>query len=219
MINSNTRKLTLSGWLKKHDFTSYDTPLKLQKFLFFYESAAKVEGKEYDFDRLRGYKNGSVFSQVWGDYTKERQQFDETAETDYQKYGSKLIDSVLATKIAFFVKTCTEDELSGITHSMNIWKNKENRIKSGEYQVTLDDANFSNADAEIVKNILSVYSMDTIKNSKVLQIKDKIFLLSKDDAASLTPVQMDTLHELANENELENPVYITIDDTGRLLVD
>lgn len=30
---------------------------------------------------------------------------------------------------------------------------------------------------------------------------------------------MDTLQELANESSLENPVYVNIDESGRLLVD
>ena len=70
-----------------------------------------------------------------------------------------------------------------------------------------------------MNNIVSAYSNDFIENSKVLQIKNKIFLLSKNDIAKFTPIQMDTLQELANEPELENPVYIAIDETGRLLVD
>ena len=37
MIYSSKRKLSLSGWLKENDNVSYNTSLKLQKFLFFYE--------------------------------------------------------------------------------------------------------------------------------------------------------------------------------------
>lgn len=219
MIYSNERKLALAGWLKENDYVSYEIPLKLQKFLFFYESASKVAGKDYDFYKLRGYKNGPVFSQVWGDYTKERFLFDNEAKKTYEQDGAKIVDSALANKISFFIKTCTEDELSGITHSMNIWNSKKDRILSGEYQVDLEDKDFSANDAEIMKNIVSAYSDDFIKNSRVLPIKNRIFLLSKKDAASLTPVQMDILQELADEPSLENPVYIDVDETGRLLVD
>ena len=219
MIYSDERKLALAGWLKENDYVSYEIPLKLQKFLFFYESASKVAGKDYDFYKLRGYKNGPVFSQGWGDYTKERSLFDIEADKVYTQNGVKIVDPSFATKIDFFIKTCTEDELSGITHSMNIWNSKKDRILSGEYQVDLEDKEFSAADAEIIKNIVSAYSADFIKNSRVLPIKNKIFLLSKKDAASLIPVQMDTLQELADEPELGNPIYIDIDETWRLLVD
>lgn len=219
MIYSNERKLALAGWLNKNDFSSYNVPLKLQKFLFFYESASKVYGKKYDFYKLRGYKNGPVFSQVWGDYTKERSLFDEKAVTLYEENGSEFIDSTIVNKIDFFIKTCTEDELSGITHSMNIWNSKKRRIASGEYQVDLEDNDFTDDDAEIIKNIMSAYSDEFIDNSKVLPIKDKIFLFSKSDATKLSPIQMDTLHELANEPSLENPVYVSVDTKGSLLVD
>ena len=190
-----------------------------QKFLFFYESASKVAKKEYDFYKLRGYKNGPVFSQVWGDYTKERTLFDNEATKQYTENGSEIIDLTLADKIGCFIKTCTEDELSGITHSMNIWRSKRDRILSGEYQVDLEDKDFTSDDAEIINNIVSAYSKEFIQNVKVLPIKNKIFLLSKKNAAVLTPVQMDTLQELANESSLENPVYVNIDESGRLLVD
>ena len=99
MIYSDNRKLALSGWLKENDYSSYVVPLKLQKFLFFYESASKVAKKEYDFYKLRGYKNGPVFSQVWGDYTKERTLFDNEATKQYTENGSEIIDLTLADKI------------------------------------------------------------------------------------------------------------------------
>lgn len=68
MIYSNERKLCLSGWLMEHHEIEYNTPLKLQKFLLFYEAFTKVSGETPDFSHLRGYKKGPVFSNVWGKY-------------------------------------------------------------------------------------------------------------------------------------------------------
>lgn len=144
--------------------------------------------------------------------------FDNEATKQYTENGSEIIDLTLADKIGFFIKTCTEDELSGITHSMNIWRSKRDRILSGEYQVDLEDKDFTSDDAEIINNIVSAYSKEFIQNVKVLPIKIKFFCFLK-NAAVLTPVQMDTLQELANESSLENPVYVNIDESGRLLVD
>lgn len=79
MIYSNERKLSLSGWLRENNNKSYETPLKLQKFLLFYEAFTKVAGEEPDFSHLRGYNRGPVFSTVWGDYTKERSSFNKKA--------------------------------------------------------------------------------------------------------------------------------------------
>ncbi len=55
MIYSNNRKLSLSGWLKQNYENEYNMPLKLQKFLLFYESFSKVEGEETDFGHLKGF--------------------------------------------------------------------------------------------------------------------------------------------------------------------
>lgn len=55
MIDSNERKLCLSGWLKENHHALYENPLKLQAFLLFYEAFAKVSGENSDFSHLRGY--------------------------------------------------------------------------------------------------------------------------------------------------------------------
>lgn len=221
MINSEDRKLVLSGWLKNNDITSYNISLKLQKFIFFYECACKVKNKKYSFAGLKGYKKGPVFSAVWGDYTKDRDEFNKAADDQYKKNRTKIIDSEIVKKIDFFIKTCNEEELSGITHTMNIWKSKKDRILSDEPQVPLDDADFNSNDENLIKNILSIYPLEMINKSKTIQISNTIFILSKEDSSNLTPTQMDTLQELANEESLDNPVYVSIDPEkkGRLLID
>lgn len=218
MINSSKRKLALAGWLQVNDIISYNVPLKLQKFIFFYECACKVNEKPYEFDRLKGYKNGPVFSAVWGDYTKDRHEFDTHAKEECE---SNTIDNNIALKIGFFIKTCTEEELSEITRTMNIWNAKKDRILSNEYQVPLDDDDFNSEDKQLINNILSVYPLEVINNSEVITIKNKVFILSKKDSTELSPQQWDTLNELSNLNELENPIHIAIDKEkkGRLLVD
>ena len=65
MVYSNKRKLLLSGWLKENGSVEYNTSLKLQKYLLFYELFAKIDGDYYDLSSLKGYKRGPVFSTVW----------------------------------------------------------------------------------------------------------------------------------------------------------
>ena len=55
----------------------------------FYENFAKTFGEQPDFSHLRGYKKGPVFSNVWGDYTKERASF------DVPKNDLKLLNSLI----------------------------------------------------------------------------------------------------------------------------
>lgn len=52
MINSNKRKLCLSGWLKNNYHSSYKSPVKLH-FLLFYESFSKINGEKADFTYLK----------------------------------------------------------------------------------------------------------------------------------------------------------------------
>lgn len=114
VIYSKERKLALSGWLRANDFVSYQSPLRLQKFLFLYEAFSRLHGKEADFWRLKGYKRRPVFSAVWGDYTKDRQEFDSKAMEAYSS-GRMAIDDRIAARADFIVSSLSERELSDMT--------------------------------------------------------------------------------------------------------
>lgn len=218
MIYSNERKLSLSGWLKKNNNISYETPLKLQKFLFFYEAFAKISGETPDFTHLRGYKEGPVFCNVWADYTKERVSFNEAAQAAYDK-NVENINEKRAKKCSFIVSSLTEEELSDLTHEMNIWKSKQQLIMSGELQVDLYEADFNNADVKLFITLDSIYSTDMIENSKIISLDKKNFVFSKSDSKLLTEKHFDILLSLAQNEELHNPVFVNIDEEGRLLID
>lgn len=218
MIYSNERKLCLSGWLRHNSKKEYDTPLKLQKFLLLYESFSKISGEKPDFSHLRGYKRGPVFSNVWGDYTKEREMFNKAAEESYNS-GAVAIDENRAKKCAFVVRVLSENELSALTHTMNLWKSKETRIMSGEYQVDLDEKDFNESDSEIINTLDRMYPIELIENSEVIDIDNHYFVFTKSDAQKLTEQHFDTLSSLAESEELFNPIYVDIDEEGRLVID
>lgn len=127
MVNSNARKLALSGWLKEHGKRAYDSPLKLQKYLLLYEALSKVDGEQADFSNLRGYKRGPVFSRVFGDYTYERKAFDTEADKAYRS-NSIQIDEERAALSSFIVGVLSEKELSDLTHKMNLWSAKKTAL-------------------------------------------------------------------------------------------
>lgn len=218
MINSNRRKLALSGWLRRNSRNEYDTPLKLQKFLLLYESFSKVSGETPDFGHLRGYKRGPVFSNVWGDYTKEREAFNAAAEESY-RLGRTAIDEDRARKCAFVVGVLSENELSELTHTMNLWKAKENRIMSGEYQVDLDERDFNENDARLISMLDEMYPMELIENSEIIEIDNHYFVFRRSDAQRLTEQHFDILSSLAENGQLYNPVYAEIDEGGRIIID
>lgn len=218
MIWSNKRKLSLSGWLKKNDYSSFDTPLKLQKFLFFYESYAKVDSDDYDFTKLKGYKNGPVFSQVWGDYTKERQDFEKKSRAAYEE-GSSIINEPRAKIIDFFIRVSSPVELSEVTHHMDIWSKKKDRIDQNEKEVELDSHDFSEHDADVIETIKQAFPITYVESHQILSVGDKGFIISNTDAVKLTPEQLDILQTLSQDPELDNPVYVHLDENGGIIVD
>ena len=218
MIYSNERKLCLSGWFKENSEKSYSKSLKLQKFLLLYEAFAKTSGEKPDFSHLRGYKKGPVFSNAWGDYTKERTAFDTAAMKTYEAKKDS-VNETRAKKCGFIVETMTEEELSELTHKMNLWNSKKARIMSGEYNVNLDEKDFNEDDKKMIQLLDSMYPIEMIENSIVVDLDKNYFVFSKEDSVKLTEEHFDTLMLLSERETLHNPVYVDIDSEGRLLID
>ncbi len=218
MIYSNNRKLSLSGWLQERKPDVYSSSLCLQKFLFFYEVFSKTEENKADFDHLRGYIRGPVFSNVYGDYTKERQAFNCEAEKEYQEHGDD-INGKRAERAAFLVSSLSEKELSELTHRFHIWNAKKEQIMSGWPQVTLEEADFNREDRELTENLKEMYPDELITGSQIIAANSTRFVFSIEDAKNLTEQHMDTLSQLAERGGLHNPVFVEIDETGGLLID
>ena len=215
MLNSTNRKLALSGWLRENYPEAYCNSLRLQKFLFLYEALSKAKGEEYDFSHLKGYMRGPVFSTVWGDYTKEQEDFSRESRRQFERLGDK-IDSEDAIKMAFIVRTSTDDELSELTHQFNIWKSKENRIMNGEKQVDLREEDFSARDRELITLFGKMYDVDKILDSKIVCCNNKYFVFSIEDSKKLTEQHFDDLFKLSENDDLLNPVFTEVDDEGVL---
>ena len=219
MLYSNTRKLILSGWLKNYNKSTYSNSLRLQKFLFFYEAFSKVDGdNEADFSNLKGYKNGPVFSKVWGDYTKEGFAFEYEAEDCFEKNSEK-VNNNRATQCAFLVATLSENELSTLTHAMNIWKSQEKLINAGISQVPLHEKDFNQDDFEIIRNLQAMYPVALINSSKIIPIDNIYFVIKNEKFKELKEQHFDILSMIVKNEELHNPVFIDIDESGRLVID
>jgi hypothetical protein len=216
-INSSKRKLTLSGWLLDHSRPEFDRSLKLQKFLFFYEALSKLEGDDFEFAGLKGYVNGPVFSAVWGDYTKERMDFVDASSREYVLNHS-LVNARRAKTAAFIVTVFTETELSEITHAMNIWASKKDRIGK-EDNVELFESDFNESDAAFLDGLAKAFPSDLTEQSEVVSVGEKNFVFPSTDAANLLPEHFDVLAQLSDEDGLNNPVYASFDDEGALVID
>lgn len=218
MLYSNNRKLSLSGWLQKNDVSAYCSPLRLQKFLFFYEAFSKVKNDISDFTRLKGYKRGPVFSSVWGDYTKDRKEFDKKSLEMYAAEQGNLND-FRAKRASFIVNSLSENELSALTHQYNIWNAKRQRIMEGEQQVELNEGDFNESDYFITRTLEQMYPIEIVQNSRVIAVGEKYFVFREKDIEFLTEQHFDTMAFLADREDLHNPVYVEIDSEGRLCID
>jgi hypothetical protein len=124
-----------------------------------------------------------------------------------------------AKKCAFVVGTMTETELSELTHKMNLWKSKEQRIMRGEYNVDLNEKDFNEDDESMMRQLDEMYPVDMIDDSVIINLDKNYFVFSANDAHKLTEEHFDALMTLAEQENLHNPVYVDIDEEGRLLVD
>lgn len=219
MINSSPRKQVLCAWLRDNYYDTYNSPLKLQKFLLFYELFSKVDGDKYELSYLRGWKRGPVFSDVWGDYSKERELYDITISYTITATDFKA-DRVRAKKAAFLCNIMTENELSELTHLLDIWRKQKERIDHGEYNVPLNEKDFSENDKNYIEYLKNMYPEKYIDETSIMRIDDTYFLISKKDVPFINEEHFDVLSDMAYSKELENPVYLGYDkETGRIIVD
>ena len=214
MLNSNSRKQYLSGWLQKNSRDEYMRGLKLQKFLFFYEAFSYVEEGMADFSHLRGYQNGPAFCTVLGDYTKDRSTFDLEVARTLQNHENE-INLNRAKKSAMIVRAASEAELSVLTRKLNLWSCQKNRIDAGEKQVNLNIKDFSEEDRKLILLLDGIFTPESYDNNKIININEKYFILNNTDYARLQPWDWDTLYLLSlSGNDLMNPVYVCLNSEG-----
>lgn len=215
---SNLRKQALSGWLKINYSSEFSSSLKLQKFLFLYEAYSKIEGDSSDFRTLKGYVNGPVFSDVYGDYTYRKDEYIQVVENVFNEEVIE-IDEERAKFVGFLVKILNENELSDLTHELNIWKAKEEDIKRGRRHIALDERDLTQGDVDLLASLRDMYPIHYIDSVHVIQISGKSFIINKEDIPKLSREQKEVFITLANDESLENPVYISVSEDGVVLVD
>lgn len=71
----------------------------------------------------------------------------------------------------------------------------------------------------MVKQLYSLYPTDLIQQSSIISIGNYNFVLRKDDLDRLTDDQYAILSLISETTELHNPVYVEVDEEGKLIVD
>ncbi|MFL2124078.1 hypothetical protein ACEN4K_03880 [Marinilactibacillus psychrotolerans] len=219
-IITSYRRLSLIAWYKENFEEDFFSSLKLQKFLFFYELYSKTSDRDYSLDYLKGYRNGPVFSEVYGDYTYRKSELIDKVEKVAVKFEDSA-DENNAKKAGFLASILTEEDLSEITHKFDLWKSKENLIMDpSQKQVPLKEGDFSSKDEYLIDKYKNLYDVDEIESTKTIKINDNVFLLSKEDYENLTDTHKSTLELIsAVSDDLMNPIYVEIGEEGELIVD
>lgn len=209
----NYRKLALLEYLDKKNGNFSN--LQIQKFLFFYEMFQIINDKDYNIKHLKAYKSGPVFSDVVYDFKNYKKNFlvfnTNTKNTSYN------IDEENVEKAFSLISTMTDSELSDLTHQLDMWKSKETLINKGQKQIPIEFSDISGKDKEklkeIFKTILPIY------NFQIIKIANKIFLVKNEELDKITDEHYEILDFLSEEKNLINPVYLSFNEKGQLLID
>jgi hypothetical protein len=201
-------------WLKNRQEFLTDT--QLQKFLFFYEVFSKIDNDEYELDGLKGYKRGPVFSAVYTDCKYENNYKQVCLEVFSET--KNFVNETRAKLAKFLVKLLGKD-LSDFTHVLNIRDSKRDRIETGEYQVPLDESDFSEEDAVKFIEIKEAYPDFYIDDVEIFERGNKVFVISKCEINKLDEKAEDAIDLIVSDTTIESPVYISFDEDGGLLID
>lgn len=219
MMFSDDRKYTLSGWLQVHERKEYDRPYQLQIFLLLYEFISKIENDEWDLRYLFGLERGPVYGTVWVDYNKICDRFHIMSKSIYKDKVINVNDD-RAKRCAFMVQTRTEEEWSSFTKRLNIWKAKESEIFKHERKMAeLDWDDFNDADINLITMLANQYPSELVENSKIIAVKEKKFVVPKVDYDQIIQNHIERLEKLAKKPKLYNPVFVKLDDEGKLVVE
>ena len=219
MMFSDDRKFALSGWLQVHERTLYNRRYKLQIFLILYEFFSEIENDEADLNFLFGIEKGPVFGAVWTDYGKICDRFHIISKSIYEDKVIK-INEDRARRCAFIVQTLTEEEWSSLMKKLNIWKAKKSEILNYKYKIAeLDLTDLNDEDINLITMLNNLYPSELVENSEIITVKEKIFVVSKVDYDQIIQNHMARLEKLAKKPKSHNPVFVKLDDEGKLVVE
>lgn len=220
MLYSKMNRLFQALWLFNKDKREFYHVLKLVKFVFFYEVFSKVKGIETASLDFKIYEQGPVDTRLRGDFEFRSQEFmDKINEIKDSITG---VDTDIAKKAYWTVNTLNRREISDLTHQFDYWK--KGVPKNGVWANTNIDGNpsdFSESDEELARLLFDMADIDIIDNSSVIHFNGKHFVLSNSDFERLTEKQQKTLEELSEINEdcLQNPVYVSLEEDGGIIID
>ncbi|MEB7049778.1 hypothetical protein [Mammaliicoccus sciuri] len=214
VIWSRENKLSKIKWLVDEESVNNMSSLQIQKFLFFSEMFNRETNQNYDLYKLKAYKKGPVFSDVYGDYTYRKEQLLEEVRDSETSFSEKEIENMEKAKLLTLIHN--DKDLSDLTHKFDLWKSKEPRLKMKEQDIEIYEKDISSQDSVLFKRLYEY--ADTIKEYKIVKVNDTIFLFKENDRDLLKDNMLETLEKISEDSSLTNPVYVDIED-GVMLID
>ena len=83
----------------------------------------------------------------------------------------------------------------------------------------LDWDDFNDADINLITMLANQYSSEMVENSEIITVKEKKFVVSKINHEKIIQNHMERLEKLAKKPKLHNPVFVKLDDEGKLVVE
>ena len=78
---------------------------------------------------------------------------------------------------------------------------------------------FNEEDFKLMSLLDQMYPIEMIDKSCIITLDNHYFVFSMEDKQKLTEEHMDILSVLAENEQLYNPIYVEIDEEGRLIID
>lgn len=213
-IFSSESTLEKIAWLNEKEKIETFSNLQLQKFLFFYEMLQYSDNKQYDFASLKAYENGPVFSKFYGDITYNKNEV--LNRIAVIPNNQRVIDSENADISYYIISSLNDKELSDLTHQFNIWRVHKRDLEIGKKQIPMSEQNITNDDLDIltlIKSSVPDYDYE------VLKIGGKRFIVNKEQIANFSDSHLELLDRLSRDDDLLNPVFVELDEFGRLIID
>lgn len=192
---------------------SNDFGLKNQKFLLFYNIFARLNGKKFDFNNLRAYKDGPVYFDIYS-YIKNNSSTDVGYINTIVNYNDYIQDfdkqSLIASKL--IVESMTKDQLSSLTHKFDFWSKNyysNNQIKT----ISLKD--ITSEDEFKIKWIYD-FCIDLSNNYEIYPTEKNVFFVKSE----IPNYKNSSEFKQIIQNEYDyNPVVIDIDENGGIHID
>ena len=215
MLFTSEERLKRLAWMRNQSEETFGSKLRQQKFLFFYEMFSKINNRDNHLEYLKAYPNGPVFSEVYGDSTYRNTEFTEKIKS-FVDFSD--IDENISNAALYLVKTFTEREISDLTHNLDLWSCKAKRILNGEKGIGIYDSDITEKDVACFNELYDEYLNLSLQDVEIIELFNKIFIISKENAKKLTYEHQEVIELLSRDQDLENPVYLDIEE-GVLLID